>query len=131
MLPPETIATTGGANAGRVGQHGGDRGHPGRLDDELGPLQAEQQRPGEVLLGDRAHLVDQLGAVGEGEFARRGHRDPVGHRRHGRQRDRPAGGQGVGERRGALGLDGDDPDVGTAGLDGGRDPGRAVPRPPR
>ena len=40
---------------------------------------------------------------------------------------RPAGGQRVGERRGALGLDGDDPDVGTAGLDRGRDPGEQSP----
>ena len=63
MLPPDTTATTGGANAVRVGQQRRDGGHPGRLDHQLRPLQAEQQGPGQVALGDGAHLVDQPGDV--------------------------------------------------------------------
>src|SRR5829696_4178574 len=77
----------GGREGGRVGQHGGDRGHTRRLHDELGALEAEQQRAGEVLLADGPDLVDQAPDVGEGERARRGDGDPVGHGRHALQRD--------------------------------------------
>ena len=65
MLPPERTTATGGSNGARVVQQRGDRRRPGRLDDELGPLEAEQQRAGQRLLGHRDDLVDELAHEGE------------------------------------------------------------------
>ena len=59
MLPPESTATAGVGEPPRVLQQRRHRGRAGRLDDQLGALQAVQQGPGEVLLGDGHDLVDQ------------------------------------------------------------------------
>ncbi len=50
MLPPDRTATDGRPDrCGHVGvQQRGDRGRAGRLDDELGPLEQEEQGPGDA-----------------------------------------------------------------------------------
>ena len=73
--------------AKRVGvvEHRGHGRRPGRLDDQLGPLEQHQQRPGQRLLGDRDDLVDVALDGRERHVARAADRDAVGHRRHRRR----------------------------------------------
>ena len=52
----------------RVVHQRSNAGRPGRLDDQLGPLEAEQQGPGQRLLGHGHDLVDQLADEGEGHL---------------------------------------------------------------
>ena len=70
----------------RVVEQRGHRGRAGRLDDELGPLEAQQQRPRQQVLVDGDHPVDEVADEREGQVARTAHGDAVGHRRHARQR---------------------------------------------
>ena len=84
-----------------AGQQRGHADRAGRLDHLLAPLQQHQQRPGDVLLGDRDDLVDQLADVGEGQLPGPADRDAVGDRRERRQPDRLAGLQRGREGRGA------------------------------
>ena len=50
MLPPESTTTAGVSNAVGSVEHRRDRGGAGRLDDQLGALEQQQQRPGQRLL---------------------------------------------------------------------------------
>lgn len=68
-------------------------GRAGRLDHLFAPLQQHQQGPGDVLLGDRHHLVDQLAHVRKGEITGPPHGDAVGDGGECRQPYRPAGEQ--------------------------------------
>ena len=123
MLPPDSTATAGRLERGRVVQHRGHGGRAGRLDDHLGPLQQRQQRPRERLLGDGEDVVDVVADRGERDVAGQPDRDAVGHRLHRLELHRGAAGQRAGVRRRALGLHADDPDVGPQRLDRDRDPG--------
>jgi hypothetical protein len=77
----------------RVLHDGRQRRGPGRLDHQLGPLQRQQQRPGQRLLVDGHHVVDQVAHQRERQLAGAAHRDAVGHGRHRLERHRPAGSQ--------------------------------------
>ena len=72
MLPPESTATTGVGEPPRVLQQRRHRRRARRLDDQLRPLQAVQQRPRQRVLVDREDLVDERGDL------RRTSRRPAG-----------------------------------------------------
>ena len=80
MLPPDSTATAGVSTVHRAGEQRRHADRAGRLDHQLAALQQHQQRPGDVLVGDRDHLVDQLADVREGEVARAADGDAVGDR---------------------------------------------------
>ncbi|GMA86139.1 hypothetical protein GCM10025868_13890 [Angustibacter aerolatus] len=99
-------------------------GHPRRtrgLDDELGPLEQEQQRLRERVLGDRHHVVDQGLHQRERHLAGAAHRDAVGHGAHAPDGQRVTGGERGRVRRGLPRLHPDDPDVGSLRLHRRRD----------
>src|SRR5439155_20592720 len=101
-----------------AGQQRGDAHAPGRLDDQLVALQQHQQRPGDVLLGDRDDLVDVLADVREGQIARAAYGDTVGDRGEVGQAYRVAGRERLHERGRAVRLYADDVQVRAEGLGG-------------
>ena len=107
----------------RVVEHRGHSRGAGRFDDELGAFQAEQQRAGQRLLGDRADVRHDLGDHRERDGTGLGDGDAVGHRGDAVERDRVPGRHRPGVGRGAGGLDPDDADVGSVG-ERGRDAGQ-------
>ena len=129
MLPPESTATTGGSTVDRAGQQRRHADRAGRLDHQLAALQQHQQGPGDVLVGDRDHLVDELADVGEGEVAGPADRDAVGDRGV-RLPAAPAGrprSEG-GNAAAPAGLHADDPDVRPQRLGRHRDARRSARR---
>ena len=129
MLPPETIATTGGGNAAGSASTAATAATPAGSTTSLARSRqnsSARERSSSVTVRTSSTSWAQWARVsspGEATAMPSAIVDMVG------SGDRPAGGQGVGERRGALGLHGDDPDVGTAGLDRGRDPAEQPPAP--
>jgi hypothetical protein len=81
-----------------------DPRRPGRLDDLLRPLEAEQQAARQALLGYRDNPAGQAGQDPERQLAGPAHGDAVRHRGRGFHRDRLARGQRAGVRRGRSGL---------------------------
>lgn len=81
MLPPDSTATTGPVpySSGSLSRAATGL-HPAGLDDELGPLQAQQQGAGERVLRHRADLVKQFADDAEGDVAGAADLDAVGHR---------------------------------------------------
>ncbi len=74
----------------RVLQQRGHRGRARRLDEQLRPLQAVQQRPRQRVVVHGEDLVDEGGDLRERHVARPADRDAVGEGAHHRQRRRRA-----------------------------------------